>query len=192
MRKICLTGISALLFLFPSLAAASDNLNQWYAGANVSQIDYDESGFDSFNPITLNAVVGRNITPYYGFEARAGFGVNDDSVSDVFEGYNISLDLSVDYILGVYARGNLPVNERFSVYGLLGVSQAKITAKASVSGTGQSASGSFSESETDISYGVGASFSVNERVSLQLEYLNVVSPSEFDISALSLGFSYRF
>lgn len=81
---------------------------------------------------------------------------------------------------GGYFAGLYPVNETFDITGKLGY--------ASVTTTATVGSVSASESNAGMAWGFGASYKLNNKVALNLEYNKVHS----DVGGIALGASYRF
>jgi opacity protein-like surface antigen len=81
------------------------------------------------------------------------------------------------------------LNESSSIYALIGFTKVDGTIAAYVSWLG---SGSVSEDETGLSYGIGADIGIANNVALNLEYVQYLDKSDFDISALAAGIKFGF
>ncbi len=171
-RKI-LAG--AVLASAVSLAQAD-----FYAGGNILYINYDESGVSDINPIALYGNVGKWLNDWLAVEARAGFGVRDDSAR-VFD---VKADLELTHLVGAYVKAGIPNETMIFPYAVAGYSHLK--AKVSV--------GSFSESDSgsDFSYGLGVDFRVTESAAVNLEYMRYYSKSGVDVDGITLGVNFRF
>ncbi len=79
-------GLSAAPLMAVSQGAFADVYKSGggslYAGLNYSFINI-ESGSDDVDVGTLSAKVGGLVSPFFGLEARAGFGVDDDRIGGV-------------------------------------------------------------------------------------------------------------
>ncbi len=94
--------------------------------------------------------------------------------------------------------GIVPIGERFSVFGRLGLALMSVDADVSVSIEGESASDSASTDRSNMVYGIGGEFSFGQRFGVRLgwdRYAEVGSDDlagEVDIDLFSLGLRYNF
>jgi len=148
-----------------------------YVGGNMAFVDYDSDA-------SLKAIVGRlgmTFGENLAGEVRLGKGYGTDTI-DV-SGYNVKVELETMY--GVYGRFNMAVSSRAYPYVIAGYTRGKV--KASISGIGSS-----TDTEGDLSYGFGLDYHVNEKLTINGEYMQYLDKSGADISALSIGVSTRF
>ena len=152
-----------------------------YFGLGYGSVSYDrEDAFPTAAPAVLAFKLGREINRNLAFEARAGFGVGDDTVSVL----GVPVDVRIDHYFGLYGKGTLPLSESFSVYGLIGVIAGKVTAR----GFGYSAS----SSDTALSYGLGIDLGVSRHAGLTFEWVELFEGTGYQVEAASLGFVYRY
>ena len=119
---------------------------------------------------------------FFAMEGRVAFGLGEDKIED-FAGL-IDVNFEIDYLIGMYFRGNLPIGgtPRVRAYALLGFTQAKFTARA--------AGFSDSDTETDIGYGLGIELFGNERNAISLEYLralDIEDDGDFTVDSVSIA-----
>jgi len=94
--------------------------------------------------------------------------------------------------------GIVPIGERFSVFGRLGIALMSVDADATVSVDGESASDGVSTDRSNLMYGIGGEFSLNRSFGVRLgwdRYAEVGSEDqagEVDIDVISLGLRYNF
>ncbi len=94
--------------------------------------------------------------------------------------------------------GIVPIGERFSVFGRLGIALMSVDADATVSVDGESASDGVSTDRSNLMYGIGGEFSLNRAFGVRLgwdRYAEVGSEDqagEVDIDVISLGLRYNF
>lgn len=150
-----------------------------YAGLQYALVTYAEEGFDDVEPTALVGRIGTHINEYFSGEARLGFGLQDDSLDIRVFGGDAKVDLEVEYLVGVYGVLQSRPQNGFSVYGVLGFSQAEL--KASAQGI------SVSDEESGLSYGIGANYKW-----FNLEYMSYLDEASFEVTALSLGFLVEF
>jgi hypothetical protein len=115
--------------------------------------------------------LGVYVTPAITLELRYGDGIDDDTIMGV--------DYSIDRIAGLYALYHLELSSAFSIYGLVGYSEADLKAEAS--------GGSVIEKEDDISYGIGLDLG-----NINFEYTHVLEDSNYEVNAASIGYTYHF
>lgn len=97
---------------------------------------------------------------------------------------DISVELEVDTVLGLYLVGQTTAGGAVSVYGIVGFTLVDFT--VDVDG-GILGSGSDSDDESDLSYGFGANFDVSDKVSLNIEFMQYLDKDDFEASAVSVG-----
>ena len=173
-------AVSIVCLFSSSMVLASDS-GDMYTGLQYASGSYNEDGFDEVNPSMLVGKFGKYINDSFAMEGRLAFGVQDDSIN--YLGVDITLD--IDSMIGVYGVGNMDLNDTSSVYGLVGFTRAEATVSAD-------GFGSDSSSESGLSFGVGANVGLSDDLSLNVEYMQYLNKSDFDLSALSLGVTFGF
>ncbi|MBS3803615.1 MAG: porin family protein [Oleiphilaceae bacterium] len=148
-----------------------------YAGANYTFVDVDVDNGGSADLGTLSGKVGGYITPYFGLEARAGFGVDDDRIG-------AGTDLEADNFFGGYATVNVVNESPFTPYGIIGFTRYELES----SGFQDSSD----EDESGLSYGIGANMVINETLSGNLEYMRYLDEDDFVIDGIGLGLTLNF
>lgn len=146
-----------------------------YAGLNYSFFTLENDAADA-DVGTLSAKVGALATPYFGVEARAGFGVDDDRVGGV--------DYSLDNFFGGYATLNLANETPATPYVIFGFTRVELEAE-----------GPFitrSDDESDFSYGVGVNIEMAPQVSGNLEYMRYYDKDDVTIDGLGVGVTFNF
>jgi hypothetical protein len=150
-----------------------------YFGVNLSQASYEESGRGTAKPVFIGASLGKVINQNFAVEGRFGTGITDDDV-----GGSGPRGVEVDFFLGGYAKGILPITPRVAVYGLAGVTYGDLSA-----GSGGLR---FSSSDADFSYGIGADFVIGATTSINVEWARLFASSDYKLDALSVGLNFRF
>lgn len=149
---------------------------QGYMGADamVWNLNVDSLN-DEFRSEALRLVGGVKLDQYLAVEFHLAAGGSDT---------NYGAKLELDYLVGGFLKGIVPMGDRARLFGLLGYSEVKMT----VSALGESSSGR----DDDISFGAGAEFDVSEAVSLTGDITRYISNSDYDLDAYSIGLRYRF
>jgi OOP family OmpA-OmpF porin len=196
-KRLVLTALLTGFVAAPAFAADSgafiavDLGGATYGDAKVTGgtgETYDDPGF-------IRIAGGYHFTPNLGVEA--GYSVFGDSKVD-FANATTTLKTSVFQVAAV---GTYSINDKFDLFGKLGV--ASISAEES--GTGAAASLSGSDRTTNLMFGVGGQYNFNQHWGIRLQYedfgkakytpsvFGVAQPdSEFTVRAFSVGGVYNF
>lgn len=146
-----------------------------YAGLNYTFLNLETGNADA-DVDTLSAKIGVMATPYLGFEARGGFGVNDERIRGV--------DYSLDNFFGGYATFNLANESPITPYVIAGFTRVEIEANSFL--------GSATEDETDVSFGIGMTMEFAPNLSGNLEYMRYYEDSDAEIDGLGIGIQVNF
>jgi hypothetical protein len=170
-------ALSALA-LTPAHAQQGAAPGSLYFGVSFSQATYEEPGRGTAKPTAIGLKLGKVINDNFALEGRFGTGLTDDDL-----GGGVG-DVEVDYFLGAYAKGILPLSPRFALYGLAGVTYGDLSA----SGGGLR----FSGSDADFSYGIGLDWMIGATTSLNVEWARLFDASNYQLDALTVGVNFRF
>ena len=171
MKQILL--IIAFVFVYSSHAPAA-NEEKRYVGFQYSLITYDEDG-DEAEPTALIARYGHFLNNWFAIEGRIGFGLEDDTL----EVGSLDIDVEVENLFGVYGvfqTGNISI---VSLYAIIGYTQIDLEGSANGISADENANG--------LSYGLGVNIGP-----LSIEYMDYIEDDYYDVSAISLGYIYRF
>lgn len=156
-----------------------DSVDRYYGGIQASSID-DGSGDNSV--LTWVGRLGKNINKNFSFEGRLGFSTD---TSETYPYPNWDKSMGVDKLFGVYGVGHSKIAESISVYGLIGYTRVDVN--ISVYGLGTE-----SVDDSDLSFGLGLDMSVGDYWTLNIEYIQYLNNSEFEINATAIGATYYF
>jgi len=151
-----------------------------YAGVSYASIHYTQDGFPSADPNAVAFKLGWRANRFAAVEARAGFGVGDDTVTYLGN----PVDVAITHYFGVYAKGILPLADWFSVYGVLGVIGGRVTAD----GFGYRVD----SSDTSVSYGAGIDFALGRHWGMTFEWAELFKDTGFKVQGTSFGVTYRY
>lgn len=172
-------GLSAVPLMAFSQSASADVYKSGggslYAGLNYSFINIESDG-DDVDVGTLSAKVGGLVTPFFGLEARGGFGVDDDRTGGV--------DYSLDNFFGGYATLNLANESPATPYVIFGVTRVEVEAESFL--------GTTTEDESDFSYGAGVNVELAPEVSGNVEYMRYYDKNGSTVDGLGLGVTFYF
>ncbi|NIC07459.1 porin family protein [Billgrantia bachuensis] len=136
---------------------------QAYAGADAMFWELDPDQGSSADSVGLRLNGGMQFNDYFGAEAHLGTGGSDGATE-------------LDYLVGAYAKGILPVSQEFRLYGLAGFTEVDFDA----------------DSESGFSYGAGGEFDVAPNLAVGADYMRYLDESAYTFDAASIGIRYRF
>ncbi|SFM57598.1 porin family protein [Marinobacter zhejiangensis] len=146
-----------------------------YAGANYTFANIDFGNADA-DVGTLGAKVGVMATPFFGVEARGGFGVDDDRVGGV--------EVALDNYFGGYATLNLANESPATPYAIIGFTRVEVELDNGFM--------SVKEDESDLSYGLGVNIEMAPQISGNLEYMRYFDKDDVTVDGLGLGVTVTF
>jgi len=185
-KLIFIALVSTLLLVTRTGIAGKEG--ETYAGLQYAYGNYDEDGISqTFNPTLLVGRFGLYFMPNFSIEGRLGLGLQDDTqfLPELGSGFDATLEL--DRMIGLYATGHMNVTESFSIYGVLGASKVKGTASAPGFPGLES-----TEDNSSVSYGIGADVGIGSNVAFNIEYMQYLDKSDFDLGAIGLGVVFSF
>lgn len=161
-----------------------------YGGIQYASFDFSADDIsEDFSPTGLIGRVGNKINENFAIEGRLGLGLSDDTITATDGIDTASLSIELDTLIGVYGIGHVMLSESSSIYALIGFTQIDATASASVTNVG---SASASDDESDLSYGIGADIGISNNIALNVEYVQYLDKSDFDVSAIAFGVKFGF
>ena len=175
-EKIAIVVVTTVLMFSNVYADLSDGA---YGAIQLASVD-DGSGDNSV--LTFVGRLGKNINKNFSFEGRLGFSTDE---TKTYPYPNWDKSLGIDKLFGVYGVGHLNVGDSVSAYGLVGYTRVDATVAVYGSGTK-------SVDDYDLSFGLGIDIAIGRDWSLNAEYIQYLSSSEFDINATAIGVMYYF
>ncbi|PHV04878.1 hypothetical protein CSQ96_23095 [Janthinobacterium sp. BJB412] len=163
----------ASLLLASSTSFAADFEPGIYVGADIGRSSYKQPGV-SDGDAAFGLKLGYQATPNFGAEIIAR------SLSFRIDGPFADSAYYPDSHVGVAAVGKVPLNERFNLYGRLGVGRTKMHS-ARVANKDQN------ETEALFGAGIGYAFSPKWQMSLEATRFN-----KSEITLVTLGVQYNF
>ncbi len=92
--------------------------------------------------------------------------------------------VKIDNIWGVFLKPKVAVTPEVELFGRLGYARSQRSVSVDAL--------SFSESGNSVAYGVGASYAINKRVSLNLDYMSYYNRDDIRIQGPTLGVGIKF
>jgi hypothetical protein len=173
LRKILY--FSFLMGLF-NTSAQAEFQETIYTGIQAAQFTYEDDFIEAKPPAVVFRI-GGYLEGGTALEARLGFGLN--GYADTVDVGGVDVDFEIENLFGLYGLHHIGWGSNASLYGLLGFTNGKI--KASVPGN------SVDSRETNLSYGIGLNIA-----SFTFEYVQYFHDSDFDVTAISIGYVSKF
>lgn len=141
-----------------------------YFAAGLGAMYSDVAGYDTYATQNLFAKVGKEINESLSVEALLGIGIGSDKWTSA-NGCD-SEEIATDRFIGVQVVGAVPLSEKTSFHGNLGIVQT--TATRTISGAascyGYAWSEETSDDETDLTYGIGIDYRFNPKAAITADY----------------------
>lgn len=166
MKTLTIAAVTSVFLAAGATAAQAQQLvyPQGYVGGDAMFWELDPDGpADSRDSVGLRVNGGLQFNDYFAVEGHLGGGGSDGAVE-------------LDSLVGLYAKGILPVSQEFRLYGLAGMTEVDGDV----------------DSESGFSYGAGAEFDVAPNVSLGADYIRYLDEDQYTFDAASVGVRYRF
>lgn len=175
----------SLAFAAASLAFAAAANAQMpsgaYAEVGYTAATYTSSGTSkTVNPSAIRLIVGGNINTNLGLEGMAAFGAGSSNVN--VSGVDIAV--KIDNMYGLYLKPKYQLNDDVELFGRVGF--AHVGASASAMGV------SATDSVDGASYGVGGSFKLKDKYSLNVDYMSYGSKDGGNYNGLTVGLGYKY
>lgn len=151
-----------------------------YVGLQYAELTASLDSGEEASPQIAVARFGKQNTDYIAFEARVATNIDSDSTTVG----GVSVDVELDRLVGLYGVLRYPFFDTASVYGVVGATHGKMTARA----MGDSVSGD----DEDFSYGVGFDLRFARHYSVNIEYMNYLEEKGIEVTSMGLGLNYLF
>jgi hypothetical protein len=174
MKSQLLSVLVITTLLSSSLVFAREE-NRSYLGFQYAQSRYTEDDIDDVEPTAAVVRAGIYLTDHISAELRLADGLDDDDVE--FQGQNVDVD--IENFGGIYAAYHLDTDFQNSFYGVLGYTEAEIT--ATLHGETEH------EKHNSFSAGLGFNF-----YGVNIEYMQYTFADDFEFATLSLGYLFTF
>lgn len=180
MKKVVYKSAAVAAFLLATLGAqAQSSGSGMYGELGWTNIAYKDSGYN-IEPSMLRAIVGVDVHPNLAVEGMLGFGISDDTVT--IRGVNVKTE--IDNAWGVFLKPKTAVTPDLDLFARLGYVKAKVS--ASVPGYSASDSGG------DMAYGLGLSYKLSDKMSLNADYMSYYNKNDVKGTGFTVGLGIRF
>jgi opacity protein-like surface antigen len=185
MKRIAIAAAAAIAMLSTAAQAQTAKTSPVYGEIGYTQFKVKDELSGSIKPNALRGIVGYTLHPNVAVEGMLAFGISDDSLT-FDDGFGpVTTELKLQHAYGIYVKPKFNVTPEFEVFGRLGYTKAKFKWN-DVGGE------SGSDSEGDVSYGLGAAFNFNPRMSVGLDYMRYSDKDGVKVDGVTLNFGYRF
>ncbi|PXX94772.1 porin family protein [Halomonas sp. LBP4] len=166
MKTLAISSVSALLVAgaCASTALAQQPMSmQPYIGGDAMFWELDRDRGPDRDSVGVRLRGGAQFNDYFAAEGHLGTGGSDGGIE-------------LDYLVGAYAKGILPLGDTLRLYGLLGYTEVDFDV----------------DREGDFSYGAGGEFDVAPNLAIGADYMRYLDKSNHNFDAASIGLTYRF
>ncbi|MGJ7458895.1 porin family protein [Halomonas sp. MA07-2] len=166
MKRFILVAATAALFAAGAVTSAQAQQTfypQPYIGGDATFWNLDRDNRPDRDSVGLRLNGGMKFNDYFAVEGHLAGGGSDGPVE-------------LDYLIGAYAKGILPVAPEFRLYGLAGFTEVDYDI----------------DRESGFSYGAGAEFDVAPNLAVGADYMRYLDKSDTTFDAASVGVRYRF
>jgi len=176
MNKLLL-ALPLFVFVNASFAAETDH-DKPYVEIGSTSLTYKEGSYGSM-PSNIRLIAGKN-DGNVGYEGMLGF----NSSSDSLKVGTVTADYKVNYIMGIYGKALIHLND-VELFGRLGWASFDQTVSA-----GNIIS---TESGRGLSYGLGVKYTFEKNINFNVDYM-VYYPTRNNISltGLTVGHGFSF
>ena len=136
------------------------------------------------SPAGVSGILGYEVSENLAFEGSLTGGLNSSDVTVNGASQSIPVDEKLNYGYGLYVKPKAKVMDSIEVFARVGYTEGNFTASA------QSASISYTKS--DWAYGIGASYYLNQRTSLNGSWMRLYDKDGVTSNGLFLGLGYKF
>lgn len=199
MNLIKTIAVSILAITIASTAQGQDQKNKQESGQASGQESQDDSGayialgttyFGTIDTFGLDAKVGYDFNKYFGVEAQGTIGLNSNSTRLSSNITSATLTEDVDFTVGAFAVGRLPLSEKFEVFVRGGLHHTEGSGKIN-----NILNTSFDRGGTGYALGAGLQHNFNSKNGIRAEYTYREENNDSDLSELetiTLGYVRKF
>jgi len=166
MKRITLAAATAAILTAGAATTAQAQQTfypQPYIGGDAMFWNLDRDNRQDRDSVGLRLNGGMQFNDYFAVEGHLASGGSDGPAE-------------LDYLVGAYAKGILPVAPEFRIYGLAGFTEVDYDI----------------DRESGFSYGAGAEFDVAPNLAVGADYMRYLDKSDTTFDAASVGVRYRF
>lgn len=164
-------------------SAAKSSASGFYGEVGFTPLEFKDPGIKLY-PKQVRLIGGYDVHPNLAVEGLIGLGAKEDKV----EANGVTLKFNVDYTVGLFLKPKVAVTPELELFGRVGYARTKYGFSSSVGDMDVSVS----TSKNDTAYGVGAAYALNEKISINLDYMSYFSKDDAKIKGITLGVGMKF
>ncbi len=149
-------------------------------GYTFADIELDLSGYGLGTPSADNGLLGA----IFGYRFHKNFALDFRGYGNTSDDDIYGVNVEIDRMYSVLAKGILPVNDNVYFYGMVGAGDTKATASAGGI--------SLSDSDEDFQYGVGMSVTNGTPLETQIEWMKLYDDDGLEITGININIVYNF
>ncbi len=183
--KKCVNGLSILVLLAAGASVHAQTqkpVNPWYGELAYAPVKIKQVDVTGSTAKNLRGIVGYELHPHVALEGLLSLGVGDASATVSGD----PVDTRVDRVVGLYVKPKLAVSQDIELFARLGYARTKVTSTLTATGEAES------ESVSDVSYGLGASYRINERWSAVVDYMHYSEKYGTRLQGWAVGLRLKF
>lgn len=170
-----------------SLSAHAQQKPNFYVEAGYTFLNYEEDVWgDTYtsSPKAIRFTAGAELSKNVAIEAMIGLNGGDDSVSSDGVTYS-SVKFKIDSMYGVYVKPKVELAPNFELFGRLGYTHATATVSEPDYGSEEASDSSFS-------YGVGVSYRIDSKLSINADYMSYLNKTDYSAKGFTIGLGLQF
>jgi len=152
-----------------------------YATFNYSEY-YSNATYTFSSGTAYRVIIGADMDESLAIEGLYASGLSSGALT--ISGYNSYMALNSTY--GFYLKPKMKINENATLFARVGYAQSKGTL------TIPSLSYSSTASNSSLSYGAGASYKLNETMSVNGDYMVYYNQNSVFVNGMTIGIGYKF
>lgn len=171
------------LFAMATLAAgtASVQAQGLYGEVGYTPLKLESSvgGLDfSSSPSNVRGIIGFELNNNLAVEGMLGLNAQDSTVK--VNGINSGVKAEVDNMVGVFVKPKIQVGPGLELFGRVGAARTQLSV------------GGETDSAASVAYGLGASFQLNDALSLNADYMTYHDKDDTTLRGVTVGVGYKF
>ena len=185
--------------------AKTENDDKFYVDLGYNRLGSDIPDFGNAESDpefgALGGQLGYQLSELWSIEGQALIGVeNDKSIyrtSTELTSTTTDVKRDLSYLVGLYAKGNVPITQKLSAFGRLGLAHAEFDTSFQTTLTNLTtdevtvSSDDRTFSDTGVAMGLGLTYDVTDRLYVRSDYTRVdLLDSEFDSASVGIGLRF--
>lgn len=199
-----LIALGATFLSVQAVSAQESSDEKFYADIGYTRLgpDLPDSISDStFNHAGISGRAGYTLSKHWSIEGEAMVGVENDTTVgrdlDETSSTTIFAKSEINHLLGVYAKGTIPITSKLNASARVGVASLEVDFSTDFRvldiATDETTTVSFqnTDTQTGLALGAGLSYDITDKLYLRGDFTQY-DVSDVDVDSLSIGVGFRF